>query len=70
MFNFMRSGNNLHSISIENYSNFLIALSQQPLKPNVQLGVTQQYNASAVAARAILTSAPNNWTILDLGLQP
>jgi surface protein len=70
MINFMRSGTDPHSISVENYSNFLIALSQQPLKPNVQLGVNQQYNASAVSARAILTSAPNNWTITDFGLQP
>ena len=70
MVNFMSSSGILHSISIQNYSDFLIALSQQPLKPNVQLAVNQQYNASAASARAILISAPNNWTITDFGLQP
>jgi surface protein len=70
MVNFMRGGTVAHSISVQNYSDFLIALSQQPLKPNVQLGVNQYYDSSAVSARAILTSAPNNWTIIDFGLQP
>ena len=27
-----------------------------------------KYTAAAVAARAVLTSAPNNWTITDGGL--
>jgi surface protein len=58
-----------YSFSIENYSNFLINLASQPLKPNVTMKIWQQYNSSAVSARAILTSAPNNWTILDKGLQ-
>jgi surface protein len=58
-----------YSFSIENYSNFLINLASQPLKPNVTMKIWQQYNSSAVSARAILTSAPNNWTIVDKGLQ-
>jgi hypothetical protein len=28
---------------------------------------TTKYSSAAVAARAILTSAPNNWTIIDGG---
>jgi surface protein len=70
MINFMRSLTDPHTISVQNYSDFLIALSQQPLKPNVQFAVNQRYNASAVSARAVLTSAPNNWTVSDFGLQP
>ena len=59
-----------YAFSVENYSNFLIALAAQPVKPNVDFRVYQYYNSSAVAARAILTSAPNNWTFVDRGLQP
>lgn len=59
-----------YAFSIENYSNFLIALAAQPVKPNVPLRIYQYYNSAAVAARAILTSAPNNWTFVDRGLQP
>lgn len=70
MINLMRDNANPISWSVQNYSDFLIALATQPLQSNVQIGINQQYNASAVAARAILTSAPYNWTIIDLGLQP
>jgi surface protein len=72
MLNFM-DGEDLYipyAFSKQNYSNFLIALAAQPVKPNVQFRLRQYYDSTAVAARAILTSAPNNWSILDLGLQP
>ena len=59
-----------YAFSVENYSNFLIALAAQPVKPNVDFRVYQYYNSAAVAARTILTSAPNNWTFVDRGLQP
>jgi hypothetical protein len=59
-----------YAFSKQNYSDFLINLASQPLQPNVQLQIWQFYGPSAVAARAVLTSAPNNWTIVDLGLQP
>lgn len=72
MLNFMAEANitTPYAFSVKNYSDFIIALAAQPVKPNVQFRVYQYYNASAVAARAILTSAPNNWTFLDRGLQP
>jgi surface protein len=73
MFNFMYFSNPLYlniSFDKQNYSDFLINLSGQTLQPNVSLNVNQYYNSASVAARAILTSAPNNWTIVDLGLQP
>lgn len=58
------------NFSVQNYSDFLINLASQTLKPNVQLRVNQYYNSASAAARAVLTSAPNNWTVIDLGLQP
>lgn len=73
MFNFMYFSDPLYltiSFDKQNYSDFLINLSGQTLQPNVSLNVNQYYNSASVAARAILTSAPNNWTIVDLGLQP
>lgn len=69
MINFNRDNTYPSGWSVENYSNFLIALAAQPLKPNVQFAVNQKYNSSATAARAVLTSAPNNWTVSDFGLQ-
>jgi surface protein len=59
-----------YAFTKQNYSNLLIALAAQPVKPNVPLRVYQYYDSTAVAARAILTSAPNNWTFVDRGLQP
>jgi surface protein len=59
-----------YAFSVTNYSNFLIALAAQSVKPNVSLRVNQYYNSSAVAARAVLAAAPNNWTFVDKGLQP
>jgi surface protein len=73
MFNFMYFNNPLYliiSFDKQNYSDFLINLAGQTLQPNVSLNVNQYYNSASVAARAILTSAPNNWTIVDLGFQP
>jgi len=71
MINFMYEGEpNPYAFSVTNYSNFLIALAAQPVKPNVSLRVNQYYNSSCLAARAILAAAPNNWTFVDRGLQP
>jgi len=50
------------------YSDTLNAWSLLTLKPNVNFGAgPMKYNAGAVAARAILTSSPNNWTVTDGG---
>jgi len=73
MFNFMYFNNPLYliiSFNKQNYSDFLINLAGQTLQPNVSLNVNQYYNSASVASRTILTSAPNNWTIVDLGFQP
>jgi len=52
-----------------NYDNLLIGWSSRPVKPNISINMgSLKYTAAAVAARAILTSAPNNWTIADGGL--
>lgn len=73
MLNFMYFSDPLYlniNFSVQNYSDFLISLASQTLQPNVQLRVNQYYNSASAAARAVLTSAPNNWTVIDLGLQP
>ena len=73
MTNFMYNSDPLYlniAFSKQNYSDFLISLASQTVKPNVPLRVNQFYSPAAVAARAVLTSAPNNWTIVDLGVQP
>jgi surface protein len=71
MLNFMYEGESTpYAFSVTNYSNFLIALAAQPVKPNVSLRVNQYYDSTALAARAVLAAAPNNWTFVDRGLQP
>ena len=53
-------------LSTTNYDNLLVGWSGQPVQPNMQLDV---YNTHYCASesRYALTSAPNNWTILDGG---
>lgn len=52
-----------------NYDNLLIGWASRPVKPNISINMgALKYTAAAVAARAVLTSAPNNWTITDGGL--
>ena len=73
MTNFMYFSDPLYlniTFSQQNYSDFLINLASQTLKPNVSIRVNQFYSPAAAAARAVLTSAPNNWTVVDLGVQP
>ena len=69
--NFMSSSGLPNAYSVTNYSNLLIGWASRPVQPNRSINFsTNKYNSTAVAARAILTSAPNNWTIADGGLQP
>jgi hypothetical protein len=73
MTNFMYNSDPLYlniAFSKQNYSDFLISVASQTVKPNVPLRINQFYSPAAAAARAVLTSAPNNWTIVDLGEQP
>ena len=56
-------------LSTASYDAALIAWSQQNVQSGVRLDVPlSQYSAgAATTARGVLTSAPNNWTIIDGG---
>jgi surface protein len=55
-------------LSTANYDALLIGWASRPVQPNLAINFgTIKYSSAAVAARAILTSAPNNWTIVDGG---
>jgi surface protein len=55
-------------LSTANYDNLLEGWSLRPVLADkvISFGTTK-YSAAAVSERAILTSAPNNWTIIDGG---
>jgi len=66
--NFMTNKTNLN-YSTANYDALLIGWASRAVKPNLSINFgTIKYTAAATAARAILTSAPNNWTIVDGGI--
>ncbi len=52
------------NISIANYDATLIGWAGQNVQPNITLRVNGLTYCNAVAARNILTSAPNNWNII------
>lgn len=53
----------------ENYDNLLISWSSQTVQPNLEISFgTIERTPLSTAAKLILTSAPNNWTITDGGL--
>jgi len=65
--NFM-FGKTFNDYSTANYDALLIGWASRPVKPNISTNFGSiQYTAAASASRAILTSAPNNWTITDGG---
>ena len=65
---FMQGKTNL-DYSAANYDTLLIGWASRPVQPNISINFnTIKYTAAASAARAILTSAPNNWTIVDGGI--
>jgi surface protein len=57
------------TLSTENYSNLLQAWGAQIVNPNLNFhaGNSRYQLGLPVAARLTLTSAPNNWTIIDGG---
>jgi surface protein len=57
-----------NNYSYDNYDKTLIEWATRPVLPNkiISFG-TAKYSAAAIAARSILTSSPNNWTIIDGG---
>jgi hypothetical protein len=62
-------GKTFNNYSASNYDSLLIGWASRPVKPNIfiSFGTIKRTTASD-AAKAILTSAPNNWTITDGGL--
>jgi surface protein len=64
---FMGTKSNLN-YSASNYDALLIGWASRPVKPNISISFNNiNYTIAASASRAILTSAPNNWTIVDGG---
>ena len=65
---FMSEKTNL-DYSTTNYDNLLNGWALQTINPNLTLDMgTINYTTAGSASRAILTSAPNNWTINDGGI--
>lgn len=55
--------------SSANYDALLIGWASRPVLANKSINFgTIKYTSASVSARAVLTSAPNNWTIIDGGL--
>ena len=55
-------------LSTVNYDNLLEGWSLRPVLANKTISFgTTKYSAAAALERAILTSPPNNWTIIDGG---
>jgi len=68
-FNNFMTGKTFNDYSTANYDALLIGWASRPVKPNISINFgTIKRTASSTAARAILTSAPNNWTIVDGGI--
>jgi surface protein len=66
--NFM-FGKTFNDYSTANYDALLIGWASRPVQAGRSINFgTIKYTAAASAARLILTSAPNNWTIVDGGL--
>jgi surface protein len=65
-FMYQKSSSNF---SAANYDALLIAWASRPVKPNINIDFAAIKRTTASdAAKTILTSAPNNWTIADGGL--
>ena len=62
-------GKTFNDYSTTNYDALLIGWASRSVKPNILIDFgTIKYTNAATAARTVLTSAPNNWTIVDGGL--
>ena len=62
-------GKTSNDYSSANYDALLIGWAARNVRPNQLLNMgTIKYSSAAVSARSVLTSAPNNWTIIDGGL--
>jgi surface protein len=66
--NFM-SGKSAANFSAANLDSIYNGWSSRPVKPNLSISFgTIKFTAAGVAGKAVLTAAPNNWTIVDGGL--
>jgi hypothetical protein len=63
------TGKTFSNYSTANYDALLIGWASRPVKPNINIDFAAIKRTTASdAAKNILTSAPNNWTIADGGL--
>lgn len=63
------AGKTANDYSTANYDALLIGWASRTVLANKSINFgTIKYTPAATAARAVLTSAPNNWTIVDGGL--
>jgi surface protein len=61
-------GKTFNDYSAANYDALLIGWASRPVLANKTINFgTIKYTSAAAAARLVLTSAPNNWTIIDGG---
>ena len=66
---FFMSGKTFTDYTTANYDALLIGWASRPVKPNISINFgTIKRTAASTAARLVLTSAPNNWTIVDGGI--
>ena len=62
-------GKTFLNYSTANYDALLIGWASRPVQPNISIGFgTIKRTIAGTAARLVLTSAPNLWTIVDGGL--
>jgi surface protein len=69
VFSSFMAGKTFSNYSTANYDALLIGWASRPVQPNISISFgTIKRTAAGTASRLILTSAPNNWTIVDGGL--
>jgi hypothetical protein len=57
------------NLSPQNYDALLIGWASRAVRPNVVIGFgTTKRTSASDSAVTVLTSSPNNWTIIDGGL--
>jgi len=70
-FSFFMAEKTILNFSLSNLDAIYNGWSSRPVKPSttVSFGYVR-YTAASAASRAILTGAPNNWSITDGGMMP
>lgn len=57
------------NFSTANYDALLIGWASRPVQPNININFgTIKRTSASTSAKSVLTSSPNNWTIVDGGL--